>query len=787
MAPGTAARNEVQGCGLGVGSGLHFVRDMRPSTPKSPRGGSSGYGVVTPKSPSKKLLQKAEKTTITAAKLKAASDLLLRAGAPRLAAVCGWTPQDAAGRWTAEESSGVPHLEVQMPYPQLEVNVPYPDLRNVPYQQQQPYAPYQPPPPSPGYTVHSVASPAPPTTGRASARSPGRPRSPPKEAVWDPQGVQPTMVTYGDLRLRQLLARAEGAEQVSSDLRAENKALDADMQAKLKEIETLQDASRAMERRLKGEIETLSAEIESSRTELEATQAQCLRDVEIARRELKAAEASAAETHAKAMSVVEARHQSERERQAEAAASAARAASEFRRTAELTQAALEQAVDAVRSEKAEVQDGWAATAAALESTRAELENTRATLGASEREAKRQQDLVRRGAEANEEAAARHRAILEDLEMQLREAHEANMRKDELVAAAREETRRAAAQVVAEAAGRREERERADELVRRRQEDAARAEATQAEDRARAAHALDEERRRREADGQRAEKALSDLRERYEQSQRQNADAAATHAAALTNLKQAAAMEKQLLHDEMRRSEQRSDALGRQIDDLRAEMQSQSAQHESELLAQQLERRGRQEVERRSTQLEEVLKHEGDTFKGRCMQLEMQLDEAHSTIRTLQERLAAMYSERMMESAGLQRTIEVLHVERRGMEEVVRVLKSETETMRAHAARADDRCVELERLREELLAALDSERKERKEASSTLTSERRRAEMAEQARNKLQTELGEGRRLMSEHSQASRMMQRGLEAQISSLRHDRRQQVIGYCSELSKWA
>ena len=247
------------------------------------------------------------------------------------------------------------------------------------------------------------------------------------------------------------------------------------------------------------------------------------------------------------------------------------------------------------------------------------------------------------------------------------------------------------------------------------------------------------------------------------------------------------MEKQLLHDEMRRSEQRSDALGRQIDDLRAEMQSQSAQHESELLAQQLERRGRQEVERRSTQLEEVLKQEGDTFKGRCMQLEMQLDEAHSTIRTLQERLAAMYSERMMESAGLQRTIEVLHVERRGMEEVVRVLKSETETMRAHAARADDRCVELERLREELLAALDSERRERKEASSTLTSERRRAEMAEQARNKLQTELGEGRRLMAEHSQASRMMQRGLEAQISSLRHDRRQQVIGYCSELSKWA
>ena len=40
--------------------------------------------------------------------------------------------------------------------------------------------------------------------------------------------------------------------------------------------------------------------------------------------------------------------------------------------------------------------------------------------------------------------------------------------------------------------------------------------------------------------------------------------------------------------------------------------------------------------------------------------------------------------------------------------------------------------------------------------------------------------------MAEQMQASKMMQRGLEAQIGALRHDRRNQVVGYCAELAKF-
>ena len=76
------------------------------------------------------------------------------------------------------------------------------------------------------------------------------------------------------------------------------------------------------------------------------------------------------------------------------------------------------------------------------------------------------------------------------------------------------------------------------------------------------------------------------------------------------------MEKQLLHDEMRRAEQRGDALGRQIEDLREQMSAQAAQAESELVASQLERRGRQEVAQRSSQLEEV-RAECDRLRPFC--------------------------------------------------------------------------------------------------------------------------------------------------------------------------
>lgn len=237
---------------------------------------------------------------------------------------------------------------------------------------------------------------------------------------------------------------------------------------------------------------------------------------------------------------------------------------------------------------------------------------------------------------------------------------------------------------------------------------------------------------------------------------------------------------------MPRAEQKAVSLGKQLQASYDQLSSAAAQAESEQVEHQLEKRGREELERRSSQLEDVLRSEGEATKARCASLEAQLESAHQTITALQERLAAMYAERTSETSSLQNTIAVLHAEKHGMEEVVRVLKGETETMRAHATLADERCHELERLKQELLSALDAEKAERKAAAAAAMSERRRAEVEAMKVGKLRDESAEGRRMMSEHSQAARMMQRGLEAQIASLRHDRRQQVVGYCAELAKW-
>ena len=50
-------------------------------------------------------------------------------------------------------------------------------------------------------------------------------------------------------------------------------------------------------------------------------------------------------------------------------------------------------------------------------------------------------------------------------------------------------------------------------------------------------------------------------------------------------------------------------------------------------------RGMVEIERRSSQLEDVLKHESDAYRARCEALMGQLDNAHLTITSLQEKMA----------------------------------------------------------------------------------------------------------------------------------------------------
>ena len=97
------------------------------------------------------------------------------------------------------------------------------------------------------------------------------------------------------------------------------------------------------------------------------------------------------------------------------------------------------------------------------------------------------------------------------------------------------------------------------------------------------------------------------------------------------------------------------------------------------------------------------------MKQRCIALETELASAHATSRALQERVAATFAERTDELRMLQQQVAVLSAEKHGLEEVVRVVRSETETMRAHAAISEERCHELEKQREDVAAALDVER------------------------------------------------------------------------------
>jgi hypothetical protein len=194
----------------------------------------------------------------------------------------------------------------------------------------------------------------------------------------------------------------------------------------------------------------------------------------------------------------------------------------------------------------------------------------------------------------------------------------------------------------------------------------------------------------------------------------------------------------------------------------------TAKAESELDALRAERRTRGE-------LDSLLRTEASSAQARAVELEQQLASAleaasSSAARVAEERQA----------------LELLRAEKAGWEEVQRAHRQENETLRVHAQAVEGRARESEKRREELMAKVEEMKVGRVELSTAAASERRRAELSELRELRQRETWAEERRKLLAELEASRRVQRGVEAQVTAMRHERRNQIVGYCAELAKW-
>ena len=697
--------------------------------PKSPRERQVQVVEVAAKSPRQKT------AGISASKLRAAHDLLMAHGAPRLAKM--------------SHGHGTHMLDVVMP---------------------------------PAAAPSNLMSVQPPMDSESSF------------------GHEPEM---DDRRAReQLQARAEGAEAMTHELRAEIEAIEAELQASRAETSALQEAMHTADRRWQSDstaateahAQEMAAAAEAHAQEAAAADEAHEREQLAAKEKHEKERSELIETHGKQVTNLTEAADKANSNTAEAAALAAELHREREAASEMIRLALEQTLCTVQAELAAATTELGSTRSVLAAVRTELTGSRMEL----------HDV--QGAFETERAEARSK--LEKEQELVREARETGQQLTEELAGAKERIREATAAAAAEAAARRDEHGRYMEEVRRREEDKARWEASSAEQRTRWEGLVSEEVRRRESElsehARREKDALHELTRARDEERRRHADEVqalqqqladrAHHlkrtqeegAQRIASIEETTAMSDRLLRDEMKRTEQRVAEAQREIQALKARAEAAAASAQTEITEARLEVRGKEELERRSTQLEDVLKTEGEIARARCETLELQLDSAHKSITILQERVAATYAERSSEINVLKEQNAVLLAEKRGIEEIARVLRGETEAMRAHAMVSEERAKELERQRDDAMATLEIEKAERHAASKGVISERRRAEGAEHKVAKLQEAALEGKRVMGEQMQASKMMQRGYEAQLGALKHDRRNQVVGYCAELAKW-
>ena len=181
----------------------------------------------------------------------------------------------------------------------------------------------------------------------------------------------------------------------------------------------------------------------------------------------------------------------------------------------------------------------------------------------------------------------------------------------------------------------------------------------------------------------------------------------------------------------------------------------------------------------------------------CGDAEKALHTAHEAQQTAERMMASevrLMEERVQHSvAEAAREKELAHASadrarqvQGNLEEVLRVTRQEGETLRAHAALAEERSKDTEARRQELSVLVEELRAEKADAASTLQRERQRADASDEALLKLREKAALDHSRLAEELEETRKVKRGLEAQVHALRSDQRKAIVGYCAELAKW-
>ena len=158
---------------------------------------------------------------------------------------------------------------------------------------------------------------------------------------------------------------------------------------------------------------------------------------------------------------------------------------------------------------------------------------------------------------------------------------------------------------------------------------------------------------------------------------------------------------------------------------------------------------------------------------------------------VEERMAEMVAEERRRSLGsiaeanaAQQQVQVLMSERAGAEELLQSKSSECDALKQSAVLSSQRIERAEAARDEAMRHHETLKAQLKELSLALTREKKRAELAEQRESRLKADAAEERNRLVSEIENGRKLRRGLEAQVGALRIERRNQVVGYCVEQS---